>query len=226
LTTPNNVGSIQFADIIIDHTRGVFPLGIEYDSANYPTVAAFDDADNFDRANGALGSGWVEQKTGILISTNRAASSNYDTVLPMAYRVGSFSSRQYAEAVIDAVSNGQIVGVGVRCSGVDASASGIIYRAQAGINQYIKNITGGASTNMQLVSFTAWGIGDTVRIIADGNFIGVFRKPAGSSDYTLLQYDWLNGTHATGNPALVVGMAASWASAGAARDWAGGNIVD
>lgn len=221
-SSPNNVGTMEVADVIFDHTRGIYPLGIEYNSSDYPAVATFDDADSFDRADGALGAGWTEQKAGITIASNKAVSSNYDSLLPFAYRNGTFNARQYSEAVIDTVSNAEMVGVSVRCTGVDASADCVQYVARSGISRYIQSVTGGVATNMFQVTFTAWAIGDTVRLVADGNFIGLYRKPSGGS-FSLIGSAWLNNTHATGNPGIVLGKAATWATTGKALSWAGGN---
>lgn len=222
-SAPNNVGTMEVADVMIDHTNGIYPLGIEYNAADHPAVPVFDDSDSFDRANGALGSGWTEQKAGITIASNKAVASSFDALLPFAYRNGTFNQRQYSEVVIDTVSNAEMVGVSVRCDGIDAAADCVQYVARAGVQRYIQSVTDATATNMFQVTFTAWAIGDTVRLVADGNFIGLYRKPSGGS-FSLIGSAWLNGTHAAGNPGIVLGRAASWATDGKALSWAGGNL--
>lgn len=223
-SAPNNVGSLAVAQLMVDHTHGIYPLGIAYSASNYPTVTASDVTDSFDRADGALGANWVEQKAGITIAGNKAVSANYDATLPSAYYAGVFSEKQYSEVIIDTVSNAEIVGVGVRCTGDDVTNSGVFYAARAGVQRNIQTLTNGVLTNLVSLSFTAWAIGDTVRIVADGNFIGVYRKPSGGS-FTLIGFGWVNLTHASGNPGIMIGKTATWATNGKALSWAGGNIT-
>lgn len=222
---PNDVGSLAVAQLMVDHTHGIYPLGIVYNPLNYPAVPVLNVADSFDRADGALGANWTEQKAGITISGNKAVSDNYDAVLPSAYYVGAFNEKQYSEIVIDTVSNAEMVGVGVRCTGDTVNNTGVFYVARAGIARQIQTLTNGVLTNLVAVTFTAWAIGDTMRIVADGNFIGIYRKPSGGA-FSLIGQGWLNLTHAAGNPGIMIGKAAVWATTGKALSWAGGNLIN
>jgi hypothetical protein len=68
-------------------------------------------------------------------------------------------------------------------------------------------------------------LGDTVRLVCDGNFVGLYRKPSGSGAYTLLGKSFLNDTHAAGNPGIYGGRTSGAATPCKLTSWAGGNLV-
>jgi hypothetical protein len=166
-----------------------------------PAVAT----DNFNRADGSLGSNWTDQEPGSAIASNEVTGSGGDGGFNHAYwNADAFDDDQYAQIVIK--TTGTYIGPSVRCSGLNKA--------------YLLQTTGSGSTLFKwdtgftnLGSYGAVSANDVVKLEVTGTTLKVYINGA------------QNGSNAT-DSGLASGSAGIYTAGTTARadDWEGGNV--
>jgi hypothetical protein len=164
-------------------------------------------SDNFNRANGAIGSNWqytrltTWQATPPSIKTNvvvgLAGGANFQTARWVG--TGTFTADQYAKGTINGLtyqSNYYRVGVTVRDSGdIDAAADCYFVQVFAdgpgpNYTTQVGKIVNGTITTLDSTS-RPWTNGDTVELEAEGSTLRAFRN--GTQFYTTTDSSIANG---------------------------------
>jgi hypothetical protein len=169
--------------------------------------------DNFNRANGAIGSNWTVQTGGFNVSGNALAGTN--STNNWAYYSApsaAFAADQFAEITLPApVPSGGGAGPAVRMSGTGGSADN--YNCHPNnTTLYLERILNGSSAILSSVANTS-AAGDVIRLEAVGNTIncyynGVLKLAATDSN--------LNG----GTPGLEL-----YGTSATLDNWTGGNLI-
>jgi hypothetical protein len=177
--------------------------------------------DDFNRADGGLGSNWTDVQNGALelgsaalqIDTNQVTQSG--TSVGYAWRNGSFDNDQYAEVTLvnPSGTGDQGAGVALRFSedGVPV-ASGYDF---TGKNDYgvIRKWIDGVRTILSNPGWSASG-GDVIRGESEGSDLRIYLNDVEEAATT-------NGEVAAGNPGLAL---IDFSGAGFVDDWEGGDL--
>lgn len=179
--------------------------------------------DNFNRADGGLGTNWTDQFTGgglttrIISNQANEGSSSSDGALAF-WNASAFANDQYAELAISGIEpSGGYVGPTVRCSGTNGSLACYIGMALTSGRARIYKATAGFSfpgtlvVDLGTISGAAWVDGDVVRIEAQGTTLRMYRNGVQI------------GTDTT-DASLASGSAGLFVHGPQADDWAGGDL--
>ena len=152
-------------------------------------------SDNFNRADGALGSNWTADATwgGLSVFSNAARGGFSDAVSMVATSAADFSDDHYAEVEFSVVGNFDLGGPVVRWDG-DGNGYLLILDGVTGNNRGLFEVTGGTETRLSLTEVTV-STGDVVRLIADGTTISV--EVNGSEVISVT-----DATHSSGQPGM------------------------
>lgn len=192
--------------------------------------------DNFNRADGAIGSDWSYIRLSSwqgnpphVVSNalaGRALGTNHQVVRWNG--AGSFSDDQYAKIALGGMGwfgTDYMIGAVVRCSAdTDANADYyaflVIDDQTNGGNKTCKLVKriNGTETVIDTITTTSWTNGDTVELEAEGTTLRIYKNGTQiGSDYTS-QSDL-----STGKPGILI--AGDLAGPPAAQDWEGGDVV-
>ena len=127
--------------------------------------------DNFNRANGALGSNWSSSggAAAYTIVSNTAASSNAQVEEAVWWNATTFAADHFAEVTITTVSSNAFIGPAVRVS------SGGNYYGFYGDNasRYLISVVGGTWTSLATTG-TGFTNGDVVRLEVEGTTLRAY----------------------------------------------------
>jgi len=127
--------------------------------------------DNFNRANGALGSNWSSSggAAAYTIVSNAAASSNVQEEEAVWWNATTFAANHFAEVTITTVSSNAFIGPAVRVS------SGGNYYGFYGDNasRYLISVVGGTWTQLATLG-TGFANGDVVRLEVEGTTLRAY----------------------------------------------------
>ncbi len=180
-------------------------------------------SDNFNRANGTLGSDWAQLNTndGELEIISNAVHAPYSNMVYARWvGAGTFDDDQYAEVVMSGfASNNDRLGVAVRCS-ADTNATRDAYLFYVHDNGgtpawRLDKVVNGTTTNLAN-STAAFVATDLLSMEVEGTTIRVYRNS------TQLGSDVTDSALATGKPGVC-----GYQSGGGLRldDWTGGDIT-
>ena len=175
-------------------------------------------ADNFDRANGAIGANWTQDSGSWVVRTNRAGQNTSGA----SYRKARYTAtapataNHYAESVVRATST---TGAGPIVRATVGAA--VTYYTQMGFGDdafYLLEVAAGVETILDTGAAMSAGVDYTLRITADGTAIsGTVGGAADTSatDATLTALGW--GIGSFGGSAS--GITLSW------NDWAAADLA-
>lgn len=165
--------------------------------------------DNFNRADGGIGTNWTAQQSTFNVLSNQCVpSAAADT--QAFWNADSFNADHYSQVVI--ATNNDYAGVAVRCSGTGAGSNSYTWlNASLGIYKLVS----GTYTNIQ--GGNAISGGDTIKFTAEGTSLKIF-KNAVQLNTTLTDSTHDGTSSAPGIYAFQVG-------APALDDWEGDNIA-
>jgi hypothetical protein len=172
-----------------------------------PPVAG-DVSDNFNRANGALGSNWTNAVGSCVISSNTVTANGFNAahnISHWATAVNTFANDQFSQATFTTA--GDSGGLCVRWAG----PSGYKFIGPAGGNYFLYETTSGTDTSLGSFSSATIANGDVVRLEATGTTIRVLVNAVEQLSVT-------DATHASGSP----GLAMNWNGGAFLDDWSGG----
>lgn len=161
--------------------------------------------DNFNRANGAIGSNWTVSAGAFNVSSNTVVGAAGGPNVASWTATAAFFSDQFSQATV--VTNGG-GGVAVRAS--LTAATGYVYWVDGG-NREIGRYVAGVFTSLNTVA-GAFTTGDVIRLEIVGSSLTAFRN--GAVDLTVS-----NATITSGQPGLIgIGATAAF------DNWSGGNL--
>ena len=155
------------------------------------SASAVTASDDFNRANGALGSNWASLQAGMSIVGN-AAAGNGGGLHAMAQWTGStFGADQWAQGTVTYVSGSQYIGPAVR---VNATGQGYSVTVDNGA-AYVSNQTGfGTSTVLLTISGT-FASGGVLKLGIVGSLLTAYWNGASIGSVT-------DTTYTTGQPGI------------------------
>ena len=167
--------------------------------------------DNFNRADGALGSNWTVALGGFLIASNAVRANNAGDESGALWNADTFANDQYSQATYT-LGWGDDIGVAVRVSGSGGSAKYYLLYIE-GSNGYFGKVFNGVYSEFAFLS-GGFANNDVIRIEAEGTTIRAKRNGTTVSSTT-------DTTITTGAAGL-----SAYNSGGAARidNWEGGNL--
>lgn len=127
--------------------------------------------DDFNRANGALGSNWSSSdgNAAYTIVSNTAASSNAQAEEAVWWNPISFNANQFAQATITTVSSNAFIGPAVR-----VSAGGNYYGFYGdNASRYLISVVGGTWTSLATLG-TGFANNDVVRLEVEGTTLRAY----------------------------------------------------
>lgn len=164
--------------------------------------------DDFNRANGALGSNWTNAVGSCVIDTNRATANGFNAahnISHWATAVNTFANDQFSQATF--VTAGDSGGLCVRWAGT----SGYKLVGPAGGNYFLVETTSGTDTDLDNFAEAEIANGDVVRLEATGTTIRVLVDGVEMASAT-------DSDHASGSP----GLCMNWNGGAFLDNWSGG----
>jgi hypothetical protein len=149
-------------------------------------------SDNFNRADGAVGSNWTTLTgfNAMQVVSNTACATGGTAASHVATATATFAADHEAECVITPFNNFDWGGPGVRFSGND----GYVARCTTSTRIDLFRLDGGTLTAIGTGAGT-YAVGDTIRIRAEGTAITVY------ANNTLIRTA-TDATHSSGQPGL------------------------
>ena len=187
------------------------------DVSGYNEVSSYLNSayDNFNRANGAIGSNWTVTQNGLNVASNviqGTTSGNHNTAYWSAAGASLFSPAQFAQATITALNTtNDFPGVTVLWSGTGGTTQGYMC-IENSTNIYIQKMTAGVGS--VLTSTTSTGaIGDVLRLeAAPGGVLTCYKNGVSTLTTTDTSYT-------TGSPGIDI-----YGAVAAEKNWSGGNL--
>lgn len=164
--------------------------------------------DNFNRADGPIGSNWTGAIHGFQIVSNATTGDTNGANNLVFWNADTFNADQKSEVTVTAIGNGQ--GPAVRCNATGGGNGYIVYAAGTVIQLY--EFTNGTATLVHDYS-SSIAAGDVLRIEAEGTTIRVYKNNV------QVGTDITDSTHATGSAGLYSGS-----DTGSMDDWTGDNL--
>jgi hypothetical protein len=167
--------------------------------------------DNATRANGAIGSNWTVEQSGVNIASNQIQGTSTG-VNSAFWNANSFATSQFAQATITAL-NGttDFPGVSVLASGTGSSST--YYDClENSTNMYIQRVVNAAATNLTSAASTG-AAGDLLRLeVAPGGALTCYKNGGVALAFTDTQIT-------SGTPGLSIS-----GSVATLKNWSGGNL--
>ena len=215
LVDPNNSGltvKTNFPNALTANRTLSMP-----DVSGYNEVSGYLNSayDNFNRANGAIGSNWTVTQNGLNVASNvlqGTNGANHNTAYWSAAAASAFSSSQFAQATITALNGtNDFPGVAVLWSGTGGTTQGYMC-IENSTTIYIQKMTSGTGSVLTSAASTG-AVGDLLRLeAAPGGVLTCYKNGVSALTFTDTSYT-------TGSPGIDI-----YGSVAAEDNWSGGNL--
>ena len=221
LVDPNNSGftaKTNFPNALTaNRTISMPDANLSFETGSGPVVLAqtLQSAyDNFNRANGAIGSNWTVTQNSLSVTSNviQGGTGGHNTAYWSAVGASAFTPAQFSEATITAL-NGttDFPGITVLFSGSGATTQG--YMCFEDTTQIIlEKMTAGSGSTLASASTTG-AVGDVLRLeVAPGGVLTCYKNGVSTLTFT-------DTTYTTGSPGLDL-----FGNVATMDNWSGGNL--
>jgi hypothetical protein len=184
------------------------------DANGYLEVSSYVNSsfDNFNRANGGIGSSWTVQQNGLNVSSNQVIGTTSGGSNSAYWSTNSFSGTQFAEATITGL-NGTTDYPGVTVLASSSGTNSNYYDCvENSTNIYLQRVQTGSTTNLTSAASTG-NPGDVLRLeAAPGGALTCYKNGVATLTAT-------DTTFSSGSPGLLIS-----GSVATMDNWSGGNL--
>ena len=144
------------------------------------TVTSVPVADDFNRADGTLGSAWTAQSANTLLLTSASVRGPNDDFVCASRSLASttFSNDQSSQVAIARLDRADSIGVTVRSSGslTAGTFSGYLLTADGSTFSTLDKIVSGVGSQILDLSSVAWSAGDVLKLAVSGRTLTAYKN--------------------------------------------------
>ena len=144
------------------------------------TVTSVPVADDFNRADGSLGSAWTAQSANTLLLTSAGVRGPNDDFVCASRSLASttFSNDQSSQVTIARLDRADSIGVTVRSSGslTAGTFSGYLLTADGSTFSTLDKIVSGVGSQILDLSSVAWSAGDVLKLAVSGRTLTAYKN--------------------------------------------------
>ena len=155
-------------------------VGGQSSTVGSATVTSVPVADDFNRADGSLGSAWTAQSANTLLLTSASVRGPNDDFVCASRSLASttFSNDQSSQVTIARLDRADSIGVTVRSSGslTAGTFSGYLLTADGSTFSTLDKIVSGVGSQILDLSSVAWSAGDVLKLAVSGRTLTAYRN--------------------------------------------------